>query len=143
MHHTGLLQWQGYRTLRAFHTPILAKYHITRTEWKLLGIVSAEGELRVTEIAERLGVRIPLVTRMIKTLLEEKNIIIRQHPQDRRVKCIDVTAKGKKKLAQIEKDVQENLRVLLRGISSKKIEMYKEVLTAIISNGKVLREKLA
>lgn len=142
MHHTGLLQWQSYRTLKVFHNPILAKYHITRTEWKLLGIVSDEGELRVTEIAERLGVRVPLVTRMIKTLLEKKNIISKQHPRDKRVKCIDVTANGKKRLAQIEKDIQKNLGVLLRGISSKKIEIYEEVLTAIVHNGKALKKKL-
>lgn len=142
MHHTGLLQWQSYRTLKVFHNPILAKYHMTRTEWKLLGIVSDEGELRVTEIAEKLGVRTPLVTRMIKTLFHKKNIIINQHPRDRRVKCIDITANGKKRLAQIEKDIQKNIRVLLRGISSKKIEVYEEVLTAIVRNGKVLKKIL-
>ncbi len=142
MHHTGLLHWQSYRTLKALHDPILAKYHITRTEWKFLGIVSDEGELRVTEIAERLGVRIPLVTRMLKTLLQKKNIIIRQYPQDKRVKCIDVTANGKKRLAQIEKDVQKNLKALLQRIPSKKIEIYEEVLTAIVNNGRILRKKL-
>lgn len=142
MHHTGLLQWQSYRTLKVFHHPILAKYHITRTEWKLLGIVSDERWLRVTEIAERLGVRTPLVTRMVKALLHKKNIVIKQYPQDRRVKCVGVTTNGKKRLAQIEKDIQKNLELLLQGISSKKIKMYEEVLTAIVSNGRVLREKL-
>ncbi len=142
MHQTGLLQWQGYRTLKALHHPILANYHTTRVEWKFLGIVYGEGNLQVTEIAERLGVRIPLVTRTIKALLQKKNIIIEQHPQDRRVKCIDITAKGIKRLAQIEKDVQKDLSILLQGIPSKKIEIYKEVLTAIVHNGKVLRKKL-
>lgn len=137
-----MLQWQSYRTLKAFHSSILAKYHITRTEWKFLGIISDEGELRVTEIAEKLGVRIPLVTRMIKALLHKENIIISQHPRDKRVKCIDITANGKKRLTQIEKDIRKNLEGLLQGISFKKIEIYEEVLTAIVHNGRVLRKKL-
>ncbi len=142
MHHTGLLQWQSYRTLKTFHDPILTKYHITRTEWKLLGIVSAEGELRVTEIAKKLDVRIPLVTRMVKTLLQKETITINLHPRDKRVKCINITANGKKRLAQIEKDIQKNLGVLLRGIPSKKIEVYEEVLAIIVRNGKALRKTL-
>ncbi len=142
MHHTGLLQWLSYRTLKAFHNPILTKYHITRTEWKLLGMVADEGELRVTEIAERLGVRTPLVTRMVKTLLQKENITINLHPRDKRVKCINITANGKKRLAQIEKDIQKNLGVLLRSIPSKKIEIYEEVLAIIVRNGKALRKIL-
>lgn len=142
MHHTGLLQWQGYRTLKTFQNPILAKYHISRTEWKLLGIVYDEGVLRVTEIAEKLGVRIPLVTRTIKTLLQKKNISIEPHSRDKRVKCIDITATGKKILSQIENDVQKNLRILLRGIPSKKIAIYEDVLAVIVRNGKTFRKKL-
>ncbi|MDO8566072.1 MAG: MarR family transcriptional regulator [Candidatus Moranbacteria bacterium] len=141
MRRTGLLQWKAYRTLEAFHNPILAKYRTTHTEWKLLELVHDEGELRVTEIAGKLAVRTPLITRTLKTLLYKKNIVIGKHSRDRRVKCVDITVKGKKRLAQIEKDIQKILGRILRGIPSKKIEVYKEVLTGIVRNGKSLGKK--
>lgn len=141
MRRTGLLQWKAYRTLEAFHNPILARYRTTHTEWKLLELLYDEGELRVTEIAGKLGVRTPLITRTLKTLLYKKNIIIGNHSRDKRVKCVDTTAKGEKKLAQIEGDIQKMLKRILRGIPSKKIEIYKEVLTVILRNGKSLGKK--
>ena len=142
MHRTSLLQWQGYRTFEAFHKPILARHHITPIEWMLLGIIHDEGDLRVTEIADRLDVHIPFVTRTIKILLQKKNIIIEQHPRDKRVKCVGITAEGKRRLFLLEKDVNKTFRLLLQRVPAKKIEAYKEVLAVLIRNGKILSTKL-
>jgi DNA-binding MarR family transcriptional regulator len=133
-HQGGLLQWKAYRTLeQALELP-MKKQSISAPEWKLLGLVFDRGEMQATEVAFLMDVKLPLVTRNVTTLKNKKLIAIENHKEDKRIKLITVTAKGKDKLFAIEKDVRAALGNVFQGVTKDEMQQYKNVLKKIVGN---------
>jgi DNA-binding MarR family transcriptional regulator len=82
----------------------------------------AEGESRATDLAERLGVSAPVLSRHIAELEEQGYIIRRQDPDDGRAQLVALTRRGTDKLRQIEEQRTATLQDYLRDWSQEDAE---------------------
>lgn len=132
---SGAIFAKAQRALRAIVVQSLDKHDLTPTEWTFLGAVShAKNGIRLVELANRLGVKAPLITFMANGLIEQGYIKRVAHPSDRRAKLLVITPQGKAFVTKVETDVNKALQNLLVGLSDADLEAYKHVLETIIQN---------
>ncbi|VXC45796.1 Transcriptional regulator, MarR family [Arthrobacter sp. 9AX] len=76
-----------------------------------------EGETRATQLAERLGVSAPVLSRHIADLEEHGLVVRRQDPDDGRAQLVALTPQGAEKLRRIEEQRTAVLQDYLRDWS--------------------------
>lgn len=81
-----------------------------------------EGESRATDLAERLGVSAPVLSRHIAELEEQGYISRRQDPDDGRAQLVALTRRGADNLRQIEAQRTSTLQDYLRDWSQEDAE---------------------
>lgn len=133
---SGTIFMKAYRTLRLRVAGCLERYDLTPTMWSLMGIVlQARDGIRLSEVARRLEVKAPLVTMLANTLLDRGYVTRIPHPIDKRAKLLIVTPKGRKFMQTVETEMNNELAVLLHGVTADELKAYKNVLDTIIKNG--------
>lgn len=135
IHLSSVLQWKAQRTFNTLLKEVLRRHGLTPPSWKVLGLVHNASDVRSTDIAKALDVKLPLVSRILTQLEDEGLVKQKRHMKDRRVKLIGVTRKGTQKLEKIETDVREHYAGLLTGLSRKDIDSYVRVLETVVDNG--------
>ena len=78
-----------------------ASQSFSQLRFLILVVVDREpegGGLTVSEIASRLDVSKPVLTRTLQTLLDDKLIRVSEHGSDRRAKIVSLTQSGEDKL---------------------------------------------
>ncbi len=131
----GLLQSKAQRILHECTTKYLKNVKISPINWAFLGLVNDHKEgIRPSEASEILGVEAPFITSMINDLRKKGLIADKSHPEDNRVKMIELTKKGKKFVESTEKQLKSQMRFLIKGISPKEFANYLFVLKKIIEN---------
>ena len=137
-YHIGLLQVRAYQVLRHSVSSEVKKFGLNPTQWFILGQIKQDGKVRPSQAAKLLRVERPLVTSLTDDLVSRGLIYKTDDKNDKRVKLMILSPKGKKLIPEIESRLQVNLSSLLQGISHSELEMYSKVLKAIIQNGKIL-----
>lgn len=131
----GLLQGKAYRTLNAHLTRALLEFDLSIPEWKLLGQLYDNGDMRLAQLADQLNVEPPLVTALVDSL-EKKEFVLRKNDQkDKRAKVISSTEKSLHNIPEIEIKIKKTMAMLLSGITREELITYMKVLTAIVDNG--------
>jgi DNA-binding MarR family transcriptional regulator len=136
----SLLQAKSYRFFKSYTSQLLKKHKISLLDYSLLGIIYDNTEVKLSEIAQELGVEPPFVTVLVEELTK-KNLITRvADKEDKRSKNVALTKKGKAFLETIEKELKGEMKPLLKGIS---VEMYiyVKVLQTLISNAQNIAQK--
>jgi DNA-binding MarR family transcriptional regulator len=110
--HERLLAAAGVRLDRAGAT-LLTKLALSDPE-----------ALRVTELAERLGVDTPTVTRKVQQLERLGFVVRTEDPADRRAHRIALTVSGRRSLKRLTVARREWLDGLLRGWSDPELEKF-------------------
>lgn len=141
IHSAGILQWQSYRILEEHLDRSLEIHKISAPEWKTLGIVFDAGKdgIRSLQIAKKLGVKPPLVTRVLESLERKKLINIRHLKEDARVRLVLLTSRGEKVFLDASMAVGMAMYRLLDGVAAKDRKAYKRVLIQILENGRELQ----
>lgn len=141
IYRAGILQWQSYRVLEDHLSQALFPHKLSAPEWKVLGIVfdaTASGiGIRSLQIAKRLGVKPPLVTRILESLEYKKLICSKPLKEDGRVRMIELSKKGEENLLKASLSVEKAMQKLLRGVRPQEMGAYKNVLLKILENGKI------
>ncbi|MEO6513918.1 MAG: MarR family transcriptional regulator [Candidatus Saccharimonadales bacterium] len=133
---SGTIYVTAYRTLRGRIAACLQRYDLTPTTWSLLGIVmQARDGVRLNEAARILSVKAPLVTMLANDLIDRGVISRIPHHIDRRAKLLVMTPKGKAFVKTVERDMDTELKYLLKGVTETDLKAYKKVLDTIILNG--------
>lgn len=133
---SGAIFAQAHRILREAVRDVLRNYELTPTSWSLIGAILATPDgIRLVTLAERLGVKAPLITAIANDLVEKGFIRRVPHHTDRRAKLLVITPSGKLFAAKVEQDVERALGNLLVGLTEKDLSAYKKVLETVISNG--------
>ena len=70
----ALLHTKAYRVLRQEIAALLVPYQVTMLEWVLLCSLDLEQGIRLSQVAEYIGVEAPLISQLIRTL-QEKGLV--------------------------------------------------------------------
>ena len=131
----GLVQAKAYRTLKQKTNTFLAPHGLTASEWALLGLLfeTKEGHT-LTDISVALGVKGPLVTRMVATLLEKNVVSIKKTDTDSRMKRLVLTAVGRNLVARLEPLLRKESVTWVKGATTRDLISYLRVLHLIVRN---------
>ena len=70
---SSILLTRAYRVLRARVYSCLEEYELNPTAWSLIGTVyESKDGIRLSQVAETLGVKAPLVTVLVDKLVEKR-----------------------------------------------------------------------
>lgn len=87
---------------------MLAEAGVTEQQWRVLRVLSEQGEVDATEIAHQACLLMPSLTRILQ-VLEKKSLCARRpHPTDRRRFLLAITPEGR---ALIERNIPESNRI--------------------------------
>jgi len=90
--------------------PILRRYGITETQWRVLRTVGLDGEMEATRLAERVFLHPPSVTRIVRDLAAQGYVARGSDPQDRRVVRVAITPAGRAILEEALPQIREIAR---------------------------------
>lgn len=133
----GLLQGTAYSRLNNKLSKAIYTLDVTIPEWKLLGQLSENRDVKLSELAELLSYDPPMVTKLVKQL-EKKKMVLRAHDKhDERAKIISITPKGSEIVKEAEPLVRKAMGELLQGVSREDLMNYLKVLSMIVKNTQV------
>lgn len=89
---------------------------MTYQQYNVLRIIT-DGEASQGEIARRLMVTAPVITRLASALVEDGLVERREDPADRRSVRLAITRKGKKQVEAMRKDLEGAARELLEPLA--------------------------
>jgi DNA-binding MarR family transcriptional regulator len=92
-------------------------------QYRMLGVLTKEGTLPMSEIGRRLYISKPYMTALADMLIGEGLVERRSDPDDRRVINITITQKGKTHLKQSGTLFKNDLKLILTGLDEKDLEM--------------------
>ena len=109
---------------------------ITIDQWLLLTTIGNNPEATQQQIAESVFKDIASITRIIEILVKKEILTRDFHPEDRRRFVLEVTAKGKNILTDLNPVIYANRSKALEGISDSEIATLKLLLNKIADNCK-------
>lgn len=127
----AMLQSQAFRALANFMSEQLSGFNISLSEWKLLGHLNEVDNMTPSQIAKLLSVKLPISSRLLKSLEEKGFLLRKQNPEDNRVFHAYITAKGKKTVCEIEVELRRSMRNFLADIDKQHLAIYLAVLAEI------------
>ena len=110
------------------------KFNVTVDQWLVLKHLYEHDSMKQNELAELLFKDNPTLTRIIDLLCEKELVIRREHPSDRRSFQVELTKKGKKKVAQMKPRIANIRLKAWEGLSRKDFTLFKSVLDTIYKN---------
>lgn len=109
-------------------------YQITGPRLRLLAVVSKAGQIRMNELASKLGIKARTVTDFVDAL-ERENLLVRiPDPTDRRATLIQLTELAQTNISQvlaIQAEIAENL---LGNFSKEQRQQFFDLLLLLIEN---------
>jgi DNA-binding MarR family transcriptional regulator len=141
LYNLGLLQGKAYRQLELNTAALLQKHHLTIQSWKLLGQLNDLSPRRLTDIANILSVKAPLVTVLAEQLFRAEYASYTADTIDRRAKMMSITPKGQQKIVEIEEEIKQLMLSLFANTSIADKITYIQVLEQILENGQKLLQK--
>jgi len=86
-----------------------------------LAVLQVHGPLRVSDVAQRLGVDLSVASRQIASLAAEGYVERREDPQDRRAQIVAVTRPGRKVLRESHRRMVAGFTRVLEGWSDEDV----------------------
>jgi MarR family transcriptional regulator for hemolysin len=106
----------------------------TQPRWRVLSWAHLLPGIKQTEMAERMGISGPTLVRILDSLEAQNMIERRESPDDRRVKEIHLTPRGRPIVDQIDAEVSEIRNAVLDGISKDDLHTCLDVLARMRHN---------
>lgn len=132
----AILQVVAYRRLQATVGEVLAKFHLSTTQWIVLGLIhDSAGGLRVTDIAKALRVELPLITTITRSLTARHLMTSSRHARDKRAKVFTLTDDGRQKVAEVEQRLQDRFEKFEYGADEQEVSTYFRLLEYFGSPG--------
>jgi MarR family 2-MHQ and catechol resistance regulon transcriptional repressor len=115
--HVFLVLWKAYRALRSRAEVSIKRLDLCDSDFRILEALLHKGPLPVNVI----GVKVDLTTGSITSAvdrLEQRSLVVRKNdPEDRRVRVVELTAKGHKLIEKVYAQHKEHMEEAARGIS--------------------------
>jgi DNA-binding MarR family transcriptional regulator len=138
---SGLLFSQAYKAVHDHIYNVLSKYELTPSYWAIMGAAldAQEDGVTLAEVARQMDVKAPLVTMLSNDLIERDLICRIPHKTDHRAKLLFLTHEGKKLALKVEKEVDQVIKSLVKGVNAKDTAGFQRTLENIIVNSLVLK----
>jgi DNA-binding MarR family transcriptional regulator len=101
---------------------------LTYQQYNVLRVIDAHGPVGQTEVARRLLVTAPVVTRLATALAEAGLIVRRPDPKDRRAVKLALTASGRRRSRAMRTELLEAARELLEPLPAEHREAVRAAL---------------
>lgn len=138
---SGILMAKAFRILKQRTNQVLAPYDVNATDWGIIGLLSDNPKgLRLSVLAEEMGVKAPYVTRSISELTERDFVQVVPDSSDTRARVATLTAKGKKFVVQVEPELISKLMGVFGDVGKRDVIGYGSTLVAIVNGNKEMLE---
>lgn len=106
----------------------LIPFGVTRVQWIAMYYLLKYGDLSQKELGERMDIKESTVARLLDRMGEDGLIIRTQTREDRRVKYIKLTPKGRERIEELLPEGQKMSEFFSIGITEEEIEVFNRVL---------------
>lgn len=107
---------------------------VTRVQWIAMYYLLKHGDLSQKELGEKMDIKESTVARLLDRMEEEGLIIRIQVKEDRRVKYIKLTPKGRERIEELLPEGQKMSELFSMGITEEEIQVFKRVLDKFMEN---------
>lgn len=127
----AMIQSQAFRALANFMNKQLSEFHLTLSEWKVLGHLNEINLMTPSEISKLLNVKSPISSRLLKSLSAKGLLSRRKDKADNRIFHITITSEGRGLVATVEKRLRSSMKEFLSDVDRNDLENYLKVLNLI------------
>ncbi len=117
---------------------VFRKHNLSFPQYNVLRVLEAskDGQSRITDVSRIMLVPYANMTGIAKRLEKNGFIHRKSDPTDERVTILEITQKGKKTLANIEKERDGNMQAMLQGFSEREKRDQLDRLKQLIKNSR-------
>ena len=109
-----------------------AEFGMPLSHVQVLVMLDHRGSLSITEISNSFGIAKPNITPLVDRLIEEGLVMRERNSADRRVVNVVICEKGRERLADIYRDLCDNLFDWTRTLSQEYMTAFNEALETIV-----------
>jgi MarR family transcriptional regulator, organic hydroperoxide resistance regulator len=124
------------RQIRARIDRTLQRSGLRLGQYQVLRLLWDEDELTPREIADRLGVEMPTVTRTVQRMVRDALVERRKHPEDARSVFICLSARGRELRTPLVALIGEETEQVLLGFSAGERAAFVNMLERMAENSK-------
>jgi DNA-binding MarR family transcriptional regulator len=117
--------------LMADHAPEMTAIDLTMSQAKALYIVIAAGELRMSELAARLGITSSTATGLVDRLVELKLFVRHEEPADRRQVVVAATAEAEATVEHFRELNSRRMRAMLDRLELADLAVVEHAITIL------------
>jgi MarR family transcriptional regulator, 2-MHQ and catechol-resistance regulon repressor len=129
--HVFLIVWKTYRALLARAQASIKQVELCDSDFRVLEALLHKGPLPINVIGNKVDLTTGSITSAIDRLEEKRLVARKNHPDDRRIRVVELTAKGRrlieKAYAQHQLDMEEAVRGLSREERSILVKLLKRL----------------
>ena len=108
----------------------LKTYELFSSQWSILFCIMQYGPMTQARISAYLNVEAPTITRTINRL-EKYDWVVRESGEDAREKIVNLTSKGKAKIPEIEREIQQFEEDMTNQMSVQEKRVFLELIKKI------------
>ncbi|MCX5810051.1 MAG: MarR family transcriptional regulator [Proteobacteria bacterium] len=129
-------------TFKRVVSAIFRKYALSFPQYNVLRVLDAskDGQSRITHVSKIMLVAGANMTGIAKRLEKNGFIVRKSDPADERVTILEITAKGKTTLSNIERERDENMHVMLNGFSEQEKHELLDKVKRLIKNSREIAQ---
>jgi MarR family transcriptional regulator, 2-MHQ and catechol-resistance regulon repressor len=129
--HVFLVLWRTYRAMRAKSEESRKSLDLGDSDFRVLEVLLHKGPLPVNVIGEKVELTTGSITTAVDRMEAKWLVVRKNHPEDRRVRIVELTAKGRrlieKAYAQHEIDMERAMQHFSREDRSELVDLLKRL----------------
>jgi MarR family 2-MHQ and catechol resistance regulon transcriptional repressor len=125
--------WKTYRALLTKADDSKRRLGLGDSDFRVLEALFNDGTLPVNVIGERVDLTTGSITTAINRLETRWLVVRKLHPQDRRLRMIELTAKGRRLIERACVQHALDLELLVRGLSSEERSLLIDLLGRLVA----------
>ena len=115
--HVFLIVWKTYRALLARAEASIKRVNLCDSDFRVLEALLHKGPLPVNVIGNKVDLTTGSITSAIDRLEEKTLVVRRNHPDDRRIRVVELTPKGRRLIEKAYAQHQLDMENAVGGLS--------------------------
>ncbi|MGH4121964.1 MAG: MarR family winged helix-turn-helix transcriptional regulator [Clostridium sp.] len=107
---------------------------VTRVQWMAMYYLLKYGDMSQKDLGEKMDIKESTVARLLDRMGVEDLIVRTQVKEDKRIKYIKLTQKGRERIEELLEEGQKMSEFFSKGITEEETEVFKRVLQKFMKN---------